>query len=81
MQKAKKIGALGVNFHVGSTKGAEMKSIMHKVEAAVKKILELSPPGPDLIIENSAGAGNIIGDTIEEIAVAARAILPLGNDF
>ncbi|KKQ81350.1 MAG: putative endonuclease 4 [Parcubacteria group bacterium GW2011_GWF2_38_76] len=68
MQKASKLGALGVNFHVGSTKGAEMKEVMHKVKDAVKEILDGSPEGPYLIIENSAGAGNIIGDTIEEIA-------------
>lgn len=74
MQKAAKLSALGVNFHIGSTKGAEMKSVMHKVEAAIKKILELSPKGPYLIIENSAGAGNIIGDTIEEIAEIINAV-------
>ena len=68
MEKAKKIGALGVNFHVGSTKGAEISEVMSKVVSAIRRILELSPEGPFLIIENSAGAGNIIGDTLEEIA-------------
>lgn len=74
MQKAKKLGILGVNFHVGSTKGAEMHEVMEKVESAIKKILELSPEGPFLIIENSAGAGNIIGDTIEEIGEIIDAV-------
>jgi len=68
MQKASKLGALGVNFHVGSTKGSQIKDVMCKVRDAVKEILDSSPEGPYLIIENSAGAGNIIGDTIEEIA-------------
>lgn len=74
MGKAKRLGILGVNFHVGSTKGAEMAEVMEKVESAIKKILKLSPEGPYLIIENSAGAGNIIGDTIEEIAEIMNAV-------
>jgi len=74
MQKAKRLGILGVNFHVGSTKGAEMREVMEKVEQAIKKIFELSPEGPFLIIENSAGAGNIIGDTIEEIGEIIDAV-------
>jgi deoxyribonuclease IV len=68
MTKAAKINALGVNFHVGSTKGAEMKDVMKKVEDGVRAIINASPTEPLLILENAAGAGNIIGDTIEEIA-------------
>lgn len=74
MHKAKAIGAMGVNFHVGSTKGAEMKDVMHKVEAGIKQVLDQSPEGPFLIIENSAGAGNIIGDTLEEIGQIIDAV-------
>jgi len=74
MKKAKALGALGVNFHVGSTKGSHIKEVMHKVESAVKIILDASPKGPFLIIENSAGAGNIIGDTIEEISEIIKAV-------
>lgn len=68
MKKGAKLGALGVNFHVGSTKGAEIKDVMHKVENAIREILKSTPEEQCLIIENSAGAGNVIGDTIEEIA-------------
>ena len=74
MQKAAKIGALGVNFHVGSTKGKNLSEVMKKVEDAVKKILELSPKGSDLILENSAGAGNIIGDTLEDLGLIIKSI-------
>lgn len=68
MIKAAALGAHGVNFHIGSTKGAEFEEVLPKVVEAMKKILSDSPEGPFLIIENSAGAGNVIGDTIEEIA-------------
>lgn len=74
MQKAKKIGALGVNFHVGSTKGKEFSEVMPKVAEAIKKVLDSSPEGPYLILENSAGAGDIIGDTLEELAAIIKAV-------
>lgn len=67
MQKAKALGALGVNFHVGSTKGKDFSEVAKKVEDAIRKVLDSSPEGPYLILENSAGAGNIIGDTLEEL--------------
>lgn len=68
MQKAKKLGALGVNFHIGSTRGKKMSEVMEQVVSGVKKILDGSPEGPCLIFENSAGAGDIIGDKFEELA-------------
>lgn len=67
MAKAKKLGALGVNFHIGSTKGKTMEDVMPKVLKAIDQILSDSPEGPYLILENSAGSGDIIGDTFEEL--------------
>ncbi len=74
MEKADKIGAMGVNFHVGSTKGAEFSQVIPKVVDAIKEILKKSPKNPYLILENSAGSGNIIGDTIEELAEIVDAV-------
>lgn len=68
MQKAKKLDALGVNFHLGSTQGKKMSEVMDQVVSGVKKILDGSPEGPYLIFENSAGAGDVIGDKFEELA-------------
>ena len=68
MQKAKKLGALGVNFHVGSTKGQKLDNVMVKIVLAIKNILSAVPDGPYLILENSAGAGDIIGDKFEELS-------------
>lgn len=67
MYKAEKLGALGVNFHVGSTKGKKFSEVIGKIALAIKTILSAAP-GPELILENSAGAGNIIGDKFEELA-------------
>lgn len=74
MNKAKMIGAIGVNTHLGSTKEREYKEAMKEVATAIKKILSQSPEGPYFIIENSAGAGNIIGDTLEEIGQIVKAV-------
>lgn len=68
MKKAKALGALGVNTHLGSTKGKEFSEVKEKVVSAIKEILTATDDSVSFIIENSAGAGNIIGDTIEEIA-------------
>ncbi len=68
MQKAKVLGALGANTHLGSTKGDDFDNVLPKVTAAIREVLDQSDPSVCFIIENSAGAGNIIGDTIEEIA-------------
>lgn len=74
MKKASRLGATGVNFHVGSTKGDDIQDLMPRVNDAIFQILDQSPEGPSLIIENSAGAGNVIGDTLEEIAEIIDAV-------
>ncbi len=67
MHKAQKLGALGVNFHVGSTKGKKLSEVIDKIVIGIKTILAASEK-PALILENSAGAGDIIGDKFEELA-------------
>lgn len=67
MKKAKALGAIGTNFHVGSTKGKKLSEVIDKIVLAIKNILAASPDGPYLILENSAGAGDIIGDKFSEL--------------
>ncbi len=67
MKKAAEIGALGVNFHVGSTKGKKFSEVIDKVALGIKTVLTASEK-PFLILENSAGAGDIIGDKFAELA-------------
>ncbi len=74
MKKAKELGALGVNFHVGSTKGKTLEEVIDKVSLAIKDILAGSPEGPFLIVENSAGAGDIIGDKFDEIGKIIKSV-------
>ncbi len=74
MQKAKKLGALGVNFHVGSTKGQKFEDVLTKIILAIENVLSAVPDGHYLILENSAGAGDIIGDTFNELAQIVKAV-------
>jgi deoxyribonuclease-4 len=67
MRKAKKIDALGINFHVGSTKGKPLDEVLDKIVLACRNVLSAVPDGPYLILENSAGAGDIIGDKFSEL--------------
>lgn len=63
------IGADGYNFHCGSNQNSNTEGVKLTV-ATLNRLAELSDekyPIP-LIIENDAGAGNRIGDTIEELA-------------
>lgn len=74
MQKAKEIGAIGTAAHLGSTKGADLLEVLEKIETAIKEILAATDESIDFVIENSAGAGNIIGDTIEEIEKVIQSV-------
>jgi len=73
MRKAKKLGALGVNFHLGSTLGRDFSIVLPKIVLAIKDVLA-AVAGPDLILENSAGAGNIIGDRFSELGTVIKAV-------
>ncbi|MFC1656929.1 deoxyribonuclease IV [Patescibacteria group bacterium] len=67
MELARDIHAKGVIFHIGSGKEKKFKEVSNLVVKGIKEVLKKAPQKIDLIIENSAGAGNLIGDTLEEI--------------
>ena len=55
------IDCLGTIFHVGSHKGQGFEAVLPRVVQSLRRVLEGSPEGPWLIIENSAGMGQSIG--------------------
>ncbi len=55
-------------FHPGSFKDLGEKVGMKQAQEALEKILEGYEGTTQLLIEISAGAGNVIGDTFEELA-------------
>ena len=67
MGLAAEIGAAGLIFHPGSHKGAGYEAILPQTVAAIRQVLENSPEGPYLVVENMAGMGQHIGARFEEL--------------
>lgn len=68
LEKGSLLGAKYVMTHIGSAKDLGEEESVIKTTKAFKKILNGYEGSTKLLIENSAGAGNIIGDSFEEIA-------------
>jgi deoxyribonuclease-4 len=67
MKLASDIGAQGIIFHPGSHKGAGYEAILKQTVGAIIEVLEGSPEGPWLTLENTAGMGQHIGANFEEL--------------
>src|SRR5207253_8696376 len=61
------IGADAVVFHPGSTVGEPHGASMKRAAQAIKQVLDDSDRCP-LLLEDTAGAGNTLGRTFEELA-------------
>ena len=73
-----KIAAAGelayVNTHLGSYGARDRKDGFATVVATLEAALDGIDPGVHLVMENSAGAGQLCGGTIEELGAFVRAI-------
>ena len=67
MGLAKSIDAAGVVFHPGSHGGKGFETVFPQTVEAIKKVLDDSPKGPVLAVENMAGMGQHIGAKFEEL--------------
>lgn len=67
LERGSLLGARYVMTHIGSAKDLGTEESFKKVVAAFEKILDEYGGQTKLLIENSAGAGDIIGDSWEEI--------------
>ena len=74
MTLAADIGAGGIIFHPGSHKGAGYEAIFPQAVQAINKVLDRSPAGPYLCLENMAGMGQHIGAKFEELGNIIRAV-------
>lgn len=68
LERGTQLGAQFIMFHPGSFKDLGAKEGMKQAKEAMKKILNGYTGTTQLLIEISAGAGEVIGDTFEEIA-------------
>ena len=68
LERGSKLGAAYVMFHPGSFKDLGEEAGMKQAKEAMAKILDGYTGTTQLLIEISAGAGSVIGDTFEEVA-------------
>jgi deoxyribonuclease-4 len=74
MQCARGYGATLVNTHIGSHRGAGAEDGLRRVALAARSVLADAPPGVRLVLENSAGGGDSLGSSIEELAAILDAV-------
>jgi deoxyribonuclease-4 len=68
MQRAPSYGATIVNTHIGSHRGVGGATGLARIVENVRAVLESSPEGVRLALENSSGGGDMLGSTVEELA-------------
>ncbi|GBD10536.1 putative endonuclease 4 [bacterium HR23] len=68
------LGIAGVIFHLGSHKGVGKEAVFRQVVDAILRVLERSKEGPWLVLENSAGMGQHIGSSFEELGRIRKAV-------
>ena len=67
MEVAAEIGAAGVVFHSGSHKGKGFDAVIGSATDALKRVLDESPDGPLLLVENSASRKTHLGGAFSDI--------------
>lgn len=67
-QLAGEIDAVGTIFHIGSHKGLGLSETIDQIVASINFILDSSPKGTKLILENAAGQKGVVGSTFKELA-------------
>ena len=74
MQLASDMGAFGVILYPGSRGGAGYEAVFPQAASAIQRVLENSPQGPCLLLENMAGMGQHFGDKFEDLGRILRAV-------
>jgi deoxyribonuclease IV len=72
LERGSLLGAKYVMTHLGTAKDLGQKEAMKKTIEMLKKSLEGYSGSTKLLLENSAGAGEIIGDDLRELAKITR---------
>ncbi len=69
------LGANGLVLHPGSARGGDRSGAVHRAASRIREILDRLPEGKTpLLLENTAGAGSMLGATPEEMASLYSAI-------
>lgn len=68
LERGSLLGASYLMTHLGSTKDAGPKVGLHKTWRSIQRILDGYAGTTQLLLEISAGAGDVVGDSFEELA-------------
>ncbi len=68
MQRAPTYGATIVNTHIGSHRGVGAETGLRRIVEQVRAVLDGSPRGVRVVLENSSGGGDLLGSSIEQLA-------------
>jgi len=71
---AHRIGAAGVIFHTGSSKGLGFEAVIDQICEAALRVLDEADGEALMIFENSAGGGDTIGDQFSELGEILKRI-------
>ena len=74
MQASEQLGALGLVFHPASHKGRGYDAIFDQFVTNVQRVLEASPGESLLMLETSAGSGDHVGSTFDELGKLIKAV-------
>jgi deoxyribonuclease IV len=74
MELGSQINCSGTIVHLGSTKEYTFAQKKEQVVSAVNEVLKKSPKDQYLVVENAAGAGNVIGDNLDELVEIYKAV-------
>ena len=72
LERGAQLGARAVMFHPGSAKDVDIKTGIKMVAEGINKILDGYKGSTQLLIEVSAGSGNIIGAKFDEVAAILK---------
>lgn len=74
LERATLLGVQHVMTHLGSAKDQDAHAATRAVAEGLKKILKGYTGSAALLLENSAGAGKVVGDTFEEISFLLKGL-------
>jgi deoxyribonuclease IV len=68
------LGLAGVVVHVGSSKGDTLEAAIERIGVGIREAFELAPGSCCVFLENTAGAGDTIGRSFEQLRAVADAV-------
>lgn len=74
LENTYRLGLSGLVTHIGSHKGMSLKDGIERVSESIFAVFSKTEERPDLLLENTAGAGNLVGDRFEEIGAILKKV-------